>query len=51
MKQGGNRDKWRGVGDMTEIGQTWDGEGVAEKGWGRTDLVRDPSAIQYLTCS
>ena len=45
----GNRDRWRGVRDVTEIEQDWDGEGVAEKGWGGTDFVRDPSAIQYLT--
>ena len=31
-----------------EIEWTWDGESVAEKGWGRMDFV-DPLEIQYLT--
>ena len=31
-----------------EIEWTWDREGVAEKGQGGTDFVRDPLVIQYL---
>ena len=25
----GNRDEWKGIGDVTEIEQTWNGEGIA----------------------
>ena len=45
----GNRDEWRGVGGVTEIEWTWDGEGIVGNRWSRTDFVRDPPVIQYLT--
>ena len=47
-----NRDKWRGVGDRAEIGQRWVGEGEQgcnREGEGWNGVVRDPSAIKYLT--
>ena len=34
---------------MTEIEWTWDGEGIVGNRWSRTDFVRDPLVIQYLT--
>ena len=45
----GNRDEWRGVGDVMEIEWTWGGESVVEERWHRTNFVGDPSGIQYLT--
>ena len=44
MKQG-NRDEWRGVGDVMEIETDLDGEGIAEKRSHGTDFVRDTLVI------
>ena len=34
----GNRDEWRGVGDMTEIGQTLEWKRYSGGKWSGTDL-------------
>ena len=34
----GNRDEWRGVGDVTEIEQTWNGKGIVEDDGAEMDL-------------
>ena len=52
VKQGGNRDEWRGVGDGTEIGQRWVGEGDLRcngEGAEWNGVVSDLSVFQYLT--
>ena len=51
-KTRGNRDEWRGVRDRVEIGWRWVGEGEQRyngKGVEQNGVVRDPSAIWYLT--
>ena len=52
VKQGGNRDEWRRVRDGSEIGWRGIGEGdwrCNGEGAEQNRVVRDPSAIQYLT--
>ena len=35
----GNRDEWRGVGDVTEIEWTWNRKGIVEDDGAETDLL------------
>ena len=35
----GNRDEWRGVGDVMEIDRLWNGKGIVEDGGVEMDLL------------